>query len=120
MSAGGGAGRGVDFISDQLSTTAKDHEVVAQKRDTDVAMTDRALKIVREFIVERQLILYGGQAIDYSLRLKGSGIYPEHQTPDFDFFSPRSVDDAYDLAERFNKEGFLIKGKIITSIGANL
>lgn len=85
---------------------SKEYEVIAQKRDADAVVADRALEIVRQFIIERKLILYGGQAIDFALRLKGSGIYPEHQTPDYDFFSPQSVDDAYDLADRLVAAGF--------------
>lgn len=84
----------------------KDFEAVAQTRDADAPAADRALEIVRAFIVERGLILYGGQAIDCALRLRGARIYPDHQTPDYDFYSPRSVDDAYDLAERLHSAGF--------------
>lgn len=85
---------------------AKDLEVVAQRRDADGPMVDRALEIVRKFIVERGLILFGGLAIDYALRLKGSRIYPDDERPDFDFLSPRSVDDAYDLADILQRAGF--------------
>jgi hypothetical protein len=75
-------------------------------------MQDRALDIVREFIVERKLILYGGLAIDYALRLRGSRIYPDEERPDFDVYSPRSVEDAYDLADRLYKAGFNNVGAI--------
>jgi len=85
---------------------AKDYEVVAQRRDADGPMVDRALEIVRKFIVARGLILFGGLAIDYALRLKGDRIYPDDQRPDFDFLSTRSVDDAYDLADLLQKAGF--------------
>lgn len=91
---------------------AKEFEVIAQTRNTDAPAADRALDVVRRFIVERGLILYGGQAIDFALRLKGSGIYPPHQTPDYDFFSPRSVDDAYELADRLVAAGFPNVGAI--------
>jgi hypothetical protein len=85
---------------------AKSYEVVAQRRDADGPMVDRALEIVREFIVGRGLVLFGGLAIDYALRLRGDSIYPDDQRPDFDFLSPRSVDDAYDLADLLQKAGF--------------
>lgn len=91
---------------------AKEFEVIAQMRDSDAPAADRALEIVRQFIVEKGLILYGGQAIDFALRLKGSGIYPEHQTPDYDFFSPQSVDHAYELADRLVAAGFPNVGAI--------
>lgn len=91
---------------------SKEFEVISQIRDTDAGMTNRALEIVKKFIIERDLILYGGQAIDFALRLKGSQIYPAHQTPDFDFFSPQNVDDAYDLADILKEAGFISPGAI--------
>ena len=89
-----------------LSARAGDYEVVAQRRDVDGPMVDRAIELVRKFIVERGLILFGGLAVDYALRLKGDRIYPDDQRPDFDFLSPRSVDDAYDLADLLQNAGF--------------
>ena len=83
-----------------------DLRVVAQRRDIDGPMVDRALAIVRQFIIDRGLILFGGLAIDYALRLRGAHIYPDDERPDFDFLSPRSVEDAYDLAERLQRTGF--------------
>ena len=85
---------------------AKDFEVPAQRRDADNPMVDRALELVRAFIVERGLILFGGLAIDYALRLRGAQLYPDDERPDFDVLSPRSVDDAYDLVDRLAAAGF--------------
>ena len=97
---------GVAALGDWASARKLDLEVVAQRRDVDGPAVDRALAIVRRFIVERGLILFGGLAIDYALRLKGSRLYPDDERPDFDVLSPRSVDDAYDLAERLRAAGF--------------
>ena len=83
-----------------------DYEIIAQQRDVDVRTTSRALEITERFIRDRGLILYGGLAIDYALRLKGASVYPEGERPDYDFYSPRSVDDAYDLADMLQAEGF--------------
>jgi hypothetical protein len=82
------------------------HELVIQRRDVDGPMVDRALEIVKKFIIERRLIIFGGQAIDYALRLKGKSIYPDDQRPDLDFLSPNSVEDAYDLADILYRAGF--------------
>lgn len=95
-----------------ITARAKEYEAVAQAHDADGSMLDRALDIVREFIIERGLILFGGQAIDCILRLKGTQIYPDTQRPDFDFLSPQSVDDAYDLADILHKKGFVGVGAI--------
>jgi len=81
-------------------------------RDAYGTMLDRALDVVLRFIIERGLILFGGQAIDCALRLKGTQIYPDAQRPDFDFLSARNVDDAYDLAERLANMGFAHVGAV--------
>lgn len=99
-------------LAEWADDRGKEYEAVAQVRDADAPVADRALEIVRKFIIERGRILYGGQAIDFALRLKGSRIYPDHQTPDFDFFSPQSVDDAYDLADILRAAGFANVGAI--------
>ena len=82
------------------------YKVIAQKRDIDNDNIDEALKIVRKFIIDRKLILFGGLAIDYALRLKGSHIYPDDERPDYDFLSKDSVKDSYDLADILNSKGF--------------
>jgi hypothetical protein len=98
--------QGLKALGDWTSARAAEYELVAQRRDVDGPMIDRALEIVRQFIIDRKLILFGGLAIDYALRLKGDRIYPDDQRPDFDFISTRSVDDAYDLADILFKTGF--------------
>ena len=65
-----------------------------------------ALEIVREFIADRKLLLVGGMAIDYALRLKGDRIYSDTQMPDYDMYSPNHVQDAADLGEMLCKRGF--------------
>jgi len=57
-----------------------------------------ALDIVKNFISDKKLILVGGMAIDYALRLKGESIYPEDNFPDYDFISPNYAQDAYELS----------------------
>lgn len=81
-------------------------EALAQEYATDGPMIDRALAAVRAFIVERGRIVYGGLAIDFALRLRGERLYPDGKRPDYDFMSPDSVGDAYDLAERLAAAGF--------------
>lgn len=95
-----------------LAEHSKEYEAVADLRDADRDATARALDLVRDFIAERGLILYGGQAIDFALRLRGSRLYPDHQTPDYDFFSPDNVGDAYDLTDRLKAAGFENVGAI--------
>ncbi len=56
-----------------------------------------ALKIAEKFIKQKKLLLVGGQAIDYALRLKKSALYSEDETPDYDCYSSNSYEDAQEL-----------------------
>ena len=54
-----------------------------------------AINIVKNYIIENKLLIVGGTAIDYALRLKNDKIYnEEYQIPDFDIISPNNVDHA--------------------------
>lgn len=103
----------IDKNKDVFINIARDHNI-----DKDMLLN--AFKIVREFIINRQLILFGGLAIDYALRLKGSYIYSVNELPDYDCLSSRSVDDAYDLAEILHNTGFenvkVIRAKHISTM----
>ncbi|WEG42116.1 BA71V-C475L [African swine fever virus] len=88
------------------------YRLIAQKREANAAEIEAALEVVREFIIKKKLILYGGIAIDYALHLKGSSIYPEGERPDFDMFSPNHVEDAYELADLLYEKGFKQVGTV--------
>lgn len=68
----------------------------------------RANQIVQQFIIKHQLIIYGGTAIDFNLRLKGDQEYDDRMLPraDFDFFSPRHAEHSYQLADELYEAGF--------------
>ena len=59
----------------------------------------KGLDIVKDFIIENKLIITGGMAIDYALKLKGDKLYEDNQLPDYDFYTP-DVDS--DVAELIN------------------
>lgn len=64
------------------------YEDITIKRDSNYANISKALDIVKEFVISKNLILYGGMAIDASLKIKGhAGIYHETKQPDYDFLS---------------------------------
>jgi hypothetical protein len=64
-----------------------------------------ALEIVRKYIVDQNLILVGGFAIDVAMKMKGKKLYDEHVLPDYDFYSTRNHYDAYKIAELLYKAG---------------
>lgn len=65
-----------------------------------------ALKIVEDYIKKNDLILVGGQAIDYSLKTKGSYIYDEYTTPDYDAISPYFYKHAKNVSKILCKKEF--------------
>jgi len=96
------------------------YEAVALKHDPNYELCLKAVGIIKEFIKERGLIIYGGTAIDYALRLHGDKIYPDEELalPDLDFYSPDNVKDAYDLADILYKQGLSAAGAEIRAIRA--
>jgi hypothetical protein len=67
----------------------------------------RGNEIVRQFIIDRQLIVTGGLVIDFALKRNGhKGIYESYEVPDYDFFSPDNATDASDLFKILMKAGF--------------
>jgi hypothetical protein len=66
----------------------------------------KALEHVRHSIVQNKNILVGGMAVDSALRLKGSKLYDDNEIPDFDYYSPKNADDAYQLGSELCELGY--------------
>jgi len=85
----------------------KKFEDYAAKHTQGYGDTERALEVVKKFIIDKNLIIYGGMAIDLALKAKGhKGIYKEDAVPDYDFMSPTHYDHACELAVLLDKNGF--------------
>lgn len=61
--------------------------------------------ITKDFIKERDRVLYGGTAMNMYLP-KEAKFYNRGDTPDYDFYSPSPWEDAVDLADRLYDAGF--------------
>lgn len=77
-------------------------------------LIDECLEIVKQYIIDNDLMLVGGMAIDLALREKGDQIYDEDELPDYDIISPNNLKHASELAEILCNKGF----PDINSIGA--
>lgn len=86
-----------------------DYDLLKIERDPLQERLKSANKIVEQFIKDRQLIITGGMAIDIALRLNGDYIYDLNSAnvalPDWDFYSPEHVKDAYDLTDILYESG---------------
>lgn len=80
--------------------------------------------IVEKLIKKKKLIIYGGLAIDYALRLKGDKIYDDNALPDFDVYSDTNINIAYDLYDKLDKLGYVnitvIRSMVPTTIKVRL
>lgn len=103
-------GNGASIFESMKKVEEKDkiYESLSSKYDPQYKPALDAVSIIKKFIADRGLIIYGGTAVDYALRLHGSNIYPDEMLdiPDLDFYSPDSVKDAYDLATILFKAGY--------------
>jgi Poly(A) polymerase catalytic subunit len=85
----------------------KSYEDIQKRKTQGFADIEKALEIVREYTVRKKRLIYGGMAIDISLRLAGHpGIYDADNIPDYDFFSPTIEEDANEIADILHKAGF--------------
>lgn len=91
-----------------VESKTKIYESLAVKFDPQYDSSLKAIPIIKEFIRRRGLIIYGGTAMDYALRLVGDNIYPDEMlaVPDLDMYSNDSTADAYALAKILYNAGF--------------
>lgn len=86
----------------------KQYEYIKAKFDPLFGDLVAVTETVKDFIRKHKLIIYGGTAIDYALRLKGDNIYPDDAlaVPDLDFYSPTNIEHAYQLADELYDLGY--------------
>lgn len=71
----------------------------------DINEYNRNMSIIKKFIREKNLIVYGGYAQDQLLKSRGSkGIYNSHSGKDIEFYSPNYMKDLIDLAKVFHEK----------------
>lgn len=66
----------------------------------------KLIKIVEDFIKKKNLICYGGTAINNILPIEDQFYNKDVEIPDYDFFSFNALKDAKELADVYFKEGF--------------
>jgi hypothetical protein len=66
----------------------------------------KIIKIVEDFIKRKNLICYGGTAINNILPESEQFYNKDVEIPDYDFFTPNALHDAKELADVYYKMGF--------------
>lgn len=77
----------------------KQSESLLIKNDLFADDIQLGLSIVKKYVINNSLIIVGGMAIDFALRLKGSKLYDDDVLPDYDFYSTNHHQDAYKISE---------------------
>ena len=82
------------------------YEQIVEKHRYNKDKINAALDIVKNWIIKKQRVLYGGMAIDFSLKCKNHpGIYSDDVIPDYDFYSPDFFTDSLELADILHNAG---------------
>jgi len=66
----------------------------------------KIIQIVEDFIKRKNLICYGGTAINNILPSEDQFYNKEAEIPDYDFFTTNALEDAKELANIYYKQGF--------------
>lgn len=84
-----------------------EYEIIHQKYNPVYPDWVKSIETVKKFIIDNGLIVYGGTAIDFAMRLKGSRLYNDDSllVADLDFYSPTHAEHAYTLADILYAEG---------------
>jgi hypothetical protein len=83
-------------------------EIAEKKKKSKMRspIMEKIFNIVETFIKDKKLICYGGIAINNILPKKEQFYDINLDYPDYDFFSPNSMDDAKELADIYFSNGF--------------
>lgn len=89
-----------------LKQSAKLNEIIQKKEKKNKHLDAKTIKIVEDFIVNKRLVCYGGTAINNILPKDLQFYNYDIDIPDYDFFSPNAMEDAKELCDIYNKEGY--------------
>ena len=87
--------------AEYLKHSIKENELERKKIQKKRHVNDKILNIVRQFIIDKKLICYGGTAINDILPKEQQFYNYETDIPDYDFFSPNAMEDAKELSNIF-------------------
>tara|TARA_B110000208_G_scaffold18658_1_gene22803 strand:- start:565 stop:2025 length:1461 start_codon:yes stop_codon:yes gene_type:complete len=83
---------------------------IAEKRKGKKTVSDpdvkKIISILEDFLKKKRLVCYGGTAINNILPLDDQFYDKDIEIPDYDFYSPTSLEDAKELADIYYNEGF--------------
>jgi hypothetical protein len=89
-----------------LRAAVDEAEEVQGKKMTNSSDVQKIISIVENFLKKKNLVCYGGTAINNILPKKDQFYDKELEIPDYDFFSSTALEDAKELANIYYAAGF--------------
>ena len=95
-----------------LRVAADKAEERVGKAAVNLPIVKKIISIVENFLRKKQLVAYGGTAINSILPKEDQFYNKDVELPDYDFFSPNALHDAKELCDIYVKNGFIeVEGK---------
>src|ERR1700678_2660634 len=86
----------------------KKYKDISERRSANFNEIDRAFDLVKNYIIDKKRLLYGGLCLDLNLKIAGHpGIYDNNSIPDYDIMSPDFYNDSNELAKILQVEGLI-------------
>lgn len=101
--------KSINFADCELAILRLAIDKAEQKMGRRIVTSEEVIKIIQiveNFIERKNLICYGGTAINNILPKESQFYNKEYEIPDYDFFTTDSLKDAKELADIYYKEGF--------------
>lgn len=89
-----------------LRHTVDESEALLGKKIANGEEVNKMISIVEDFLIRKKLICYGGTAINNILPKFAQFYNKDIEIPDYDFYSPNSLEDAKELANIFYEAGY--------------
>ena len=99
----------MDYNEKELEILRKAVDIAEKKQGFKVANSPevkKIIKIVEKFIKQKELICYGGTAINNILPQEDQFYDKSIEIPDYDFFSTKALDHAKELADIYVANGY--------------
>lgn len=81
-------------------------EESTKKKVAQSPIIKQIIDVLENFLRKKQLICYGGTALNNILPKKDQFYDKNTEVPDYDFYSPNALDDAKELADIYSKLGY--------------
>jgi hypothetical protein len=81
-------------------------EESAKKKVAQSPIITKIIEVLENFLRKKQLMCYGGTALNNILPKKDQFYDKNTEIPDYDFYSPNALDDAKELADIYSSLGY--------------